>query len=137
MQGPFCFVDDLRIPSEDDHHERKSDHFIRTTDEDGNGTGVCALFNNEHFVACRTKRQFTNDARLSKFLGSKILKSRHDTALSGDGNQLVVCLSETTIMDQKKKKMLPQFQDRRPSVQQVTRSASTSGWPRHRNPTGR
>ena len=70
--------------------QESSYHFIASPNEDGDGTGIGAFFNDKHSITRGAKLQFTNQARPSKFLRRQVLEARNDSSIRSNGNQLQI-----------------------------------------------
>lgn len=64
-----------------------NDHLGSSTDEDGDGLGLLALFNNEHSLVAGSELDFSDGTSLSEFIGGDFLESGDDSGSSGDGHE--------------------------------------------------
>lgn len=61
-------------------------HLVRSTDKDGDSTGISTFFDDKHLVACRAKSDFAYNPRFTKFFCREFLESGHDAAMCGYSN---------------------------------------------------
>ena len=64
------------------------DHVVATADEDGDGTRVGALLNDEHAVLCRAKPDFAHAACAPELLGRELRKAGHNAPPRCNGEEL-------------------------------------------------
>ena len=65
-----------------------TNHLVASTDKDGDSSCVSTLLDHKHLIPGSTESEFTNDASVTELLGCKVLKSRDDATIGGNGNEL-------------------------------------------------
>lgn len=63
-------------------------HLVASANEDSDRTAVGTFFNDQHLLSCCAKSHLAHTTSSTKLLCAQILKSRHDTAIGGNCNQL-------------------------------------------------
>lgn len=112
-------------------------HLVATTDKNGDGTRVGALLDHEHVVFGRAKVELAHNTRLAELLGRELAETRHDTATSGDSDELLGNRIMKYRGFQVETRDIPRFRVRPPIEQRAIRAATTNDWPRRRSPIGK
>lgn len=138
-----------------DKHTSNNYHFVSSTDEDGNSSGVLALLDDKHVVFSSAKADFPHQASGAQFLWSQLAESGDDAAAGGDGDQLNREKFVFQMRNYKHKNFqqlcnqylcnyivdtefdLPQSRVLRPSAQRAARSAAVGDSLHHQSPTGK
>lgn len=63
-------------------------HLVTSSDKDGDRPAVGTFFNDQHLLSCSSESHLANTSSGAELVGAKILETRHNTAVCGDGNQL-------------------------------------------------
>lgn len=125
MQRAFSFIDDLHGSPNVKMGMKKQCielyHLVATAHENCDSACVGAFLNDEHLVARCTERDLTYDASFSKLDFSEVFKSRNDSSLRGNGNELYIG-SVTRYFGYDVRNLL-RFRDLQPIAQQVAHFA--------------
>lgn len=70
--------------------ELSSHHLVSSSDEDGDGSGVLTLLDDQHLVLGRPERDLLHQPREAQLLRRELREPRHDAPPGGDGDQLTV-----------------------------------------------
>lgn len=63
-------------------------HLVAAPNEDRHRPRVRTLFDDQHLVPCGSERHFTDDACLAELLCRQVFKTRDDTTICCDGDEL-------------------------------------------------
>jgi hypothetical protein len=63
-------------------------HFVAASNEDGDGSGVLALFNHQHALLRGAELHLTNDSSVAQLFSADFLKPRHNSSTSGNSDKL-------------------------------------------------
>lgn len=66
------------------------DHLGASSDEDGDGLGLFALFDDEHSFVAGSELNFSDGSGLSEFIGGDFFESGDDSGSGGDGDEFNV-----------------------------------------------